>query len=102
MFKALEEARNQKLIGKGIEAKLTLTASDPVYAVLDEYREQLRYIFIVSEVSLQKAVSGNGSGGVGVHVDKADGQKCDRCWNYSIQLVRTRIIPQFANVAARC
>jgi isoleucyl-tRNA synthetase len=99
VLKALEEARNQKLIGKGLEAKVALTASDPAYTVLDKYREQLRYIFIVSEVSLQKAVSGNGSSGVGVHVDKADGKKCERCWNYSIHVGEDAVYP---TVCERC
>jgi isoleucyl-tRNA synthetase len=85
-LKSLEDARNQKLIGKALEAKIALTAADPVYAVLDRYKEQLRYLFIVSQVSLQKAAPGNGSSGVGVHVDKADGKKCDRCWNYSTRV----------------
>jgi len=99
VLKALEEARNQKLIGKGLEAKVALTASDPVYAVLAKYQEQLRYIFIVSAVSLQKAVSGNGSSGVGVHVDKADGKKCERCWNYSIYVGEDAKYP---GVCERC
>ena len=99
VLKSLEEARNQKLIGKALEAKLTLTASDPVYSVLDRYKEQLRYLFIVSQVSLQKAASGNGSSGVGVQVDKADGQKCDRCWNYSTRVGEDKDYP---TVCERC
>src|SRR5262249_36891667 len=46
VLKALEEARNQKLIGKALEAKLTLAVSDPVYSVLARYEAQLRYLFI--------------------------------------------------------
>jgi len=99
VLKVLEEARNQKLIGKALEAKVTLTASDPAYDVLDRYKEQLRYLFIVSEVSLQKAPAGNGSGGVGVHVDKADGQKCERCWNYSARVGEDAVYP---TVCERC
>jgi isoleucyl-tRNA synthetase len=83
VLKALEEARNQKLIGKALEAKVTVTASDPVYPVLAKYKNQLRYLFIVSDTTLEKAASGNGTSGVGVQVGKADGQKCERCWNYS-------------------
>ena len=99
VLKSLEDARNQKLIGKALEAKIALTASDPVYAVLDRYKEELRYLFIVSQVSLQKAASGNGSGAVGVHVDKADGQKCERCWNYSTRVGEDKDYP---TVCERC
>jgi isoleucyl-tRNA synthetase len=99
VLKSLEEARNQKLIGKALEAKITLSASDPVYSVLSKYADQLRYLFIVSQVSLQKAESGNGSGAVGVHVDKADGQKCERCWNYSTRVGEDKNYP---TVCERC
>ncbi len=99
VLKSLEEARNQKLIGKALEAKIALTAPDPVYSVLERYKEQLRYLFIVSQVSLQKTASGNGSSGVGVHVDKADGQKCDRCWNYSTLVGEDKDYP---TVCERC
>jgi len=83
VLKALEEARNQKLIGGGLEAQLTLTAADPAYSVLARYQDQLRYLFIVSSVLLEKGTSGNGSSGVAVQVSRASGQKCERCWNYS-------------------
>ncbi|HSS99677.1 MAG TPA: class I tRNA ligase family protein [Terriglobales bacterium] len=99
VLKSLEEARNQKLIGKALEAKIALTAADPVYPVLERYKEQLRYLFIVSHVSLQKAASGNGSSAVSVHVDKADGQKCERCWNYSTRVGEDKDYP---TVCERC
>ena len=99
VLKSLEEARNQKLIGKALEAKVALTASDPVYTVLDRYKEQLRYLFIVSQVSLQKAGSGNSSGGVSVQVDKADGKKCERCWNYSTRVGED---PDYPTICERC
>ena len=82
VLKALEEARNNKLIGTGLEAQVAITAADPLYSVLKRYAEQLRYLFIVSAVTLQQG-SGNGTGGVHVEVKKADGPKCERCWNYS-------------------
>jgi isoleucyl-tRNA synthetase len=82
VLKALEEARNNKLIGTGLEAQVAITASDPVYSLLKRHADQLRYLFIVSQVTLRQG-SGNGTGGVHVEVKKADGAKCDRCWNYS-------------------
>jgi isoleucyl-tRNA synthetase len=83
VLKALEEARNQKLIGTGLEAQVTITASDPVYSVLQRHADRLRYLFIVSVVTLGQG-SGNGStGSVHVEVKRADGLKCERCWNYS-------------------
>ncbi len=85
VLKALEEARNQKLIGTGLEAQVSVAAADPLYSLLKRYEGQLRYLLIVSSVSLVQG-SGNGSGGVHVEVKKADGMKCERCWNYSTRV----------------
>ncbi len=86
VLKALEEARNSKLIGGSLEAQVTLAAADPVYPVLKKNEEQLRYLFIVSAVKLGQGASGNGTSGVKVEVSKADGKKCERCWNYSTRV----------------
>ncbi len=97
-LKALEEERNSKRIGKSLEAQLTVTAADPAYSVLARYREQLRYLFIVSAVSLVQG-SGNGTGGVRVEVKKADGAKCERCWNYSTRVGEDKVYP---TICERC
>src|SRR5256884_7626955 len=43
VLKALEEARNQKLIGGNLQAQVTLTAVDPVFSVLERFKNDLRY-----------------------------------------------------------
>jgi isoleucyl-tRNA synthetase len=98
VLKALEEARNAKLIGGGLEAQVRVTASDPVFSVLKRYEDQLRYVFIVSAVRLIQG-SGNGTGSVGVEVAKADGIKCERCWNYSTHVGEDQNYP---TVCERC
>ncbi len=98
VLKALENARNNKLIGTGLEAQVAITASDPVYSLLQRYAGQLRYLFIVSQVSLTQG-SGNGTSGVKVEVKKADGTKCDRCWNYSVHVGEDK---EYPNVCERC
>jgi isoleucyl-tRNA synthetase len=97
VLKSLEEARNNKLIGGGLEAQVTVGAADPVFSVLSRYKDQLRYIFIVSQVSVEPA--GNGTGGVVVKVAKAAGQKCERCWNYSTHVGED---PLYPTVCERC
>jgi isoleucyl-tRNA synthetase len=99
VLKALEEARNQKQIGKSLEAQIKLTASDPAFAVLERHRDDLRYLFIVSQVKLERSASGNGTGGLTVEVSKADGQKCERCWNFSTQVGADQ---QYPTVCERC
>ena len=98
VLKALEEARNNKLIGTGLEALVLLTASDPLYALLKRHEGELRYLFIVSAVTLSEG-AGNGAGSVHVEVKKANGQKCERCWNYSIHVGEDKNYP---TICERC
>jgi isoleucyl-tRNA synthetase len=98
VLKTLEEARNSKLIGTGLEAQVAITVSDPLYSLLQRYAGQLRYLFIVSAVTLAQGL-GNGASGVRVEVKKADGAKCDRCWNYSTQVGEDNAYP---TVCERC
>jgi isoleucyl-tRNA synthetase len=98
VLKALEEARNSKMIGTGLEAQVMLAASDPVYTVLSRHAAELRYLFIVSAVTLMQG-SGNGTGGVHVEVKKAEGLKCERCWNYSTHVGEYK---EYPTVCERC
>ena len=98
VLKALDTARNEKLIGKPLEAQVVISAADPAYSLLARYQDQLRYLFIVSAVSL-KQKAGNGTGSVHVEVKKADGAKCERCWNYSTHVGEDK---EYPTVCERC
>jgi isoleucyl-tRNA synthetase len=97
VLKALEDARNSKQIGGNLEAQVSLTASDPTYSVLARYKDQLRYVFIVSAVDLKQAT--NGDAALKVQVSKAPGLKCERCWNYSMRVGEDKKYP---TVCERC
>jgi isoleucyl-tRNA synthetase len=99
VLKVLEEARTAKLIGGGLEAKATITAEGPIYETLLRHKDDLRYLFIVSAVELVQGSPGNGGGGVSVQVGKADGKKCERCWNYSTHVGEDATYP---TVCERC
>ncbi len=99
VLKALEEARNSKLIGGSLEAQVRVTAPEPVHPVLARYRDELRYIFIVSAVTLVQGAGGDGVTSVQVQVSKAEGQKCTRCWNYSTRVGEDKTYP---TVCERC
>jgi isoleucyl-tRNA synthetase len=73
--KALEEARKAKLIGSGLDAKVTVRADGEALAFLEAAGAELATLFIVSKVELAK-------GAFGVEVAKAAGTKCARCWGY--------------------
>lgn len=77
VLKALEEARQAKLIGKSLEARVRITASAADYAVLEAHGAALPELFIVSQVELAEGSE------LQVEVERAAGEKCERCWKYS-------------------
>ena len=99
VLKALEAARNEKRIGGSLEAQIRLAAPESIYPVLERYRDQLRYLFIVSDVALEKLPSANGDAGLTIEVKEASGQKCERCWNYSTHVGEDKNYP---TVCERC
>ncbi|MFL5262910.1 MAG: zinc finger domain-containing protein, partial [Anaeromyxobacteraceae bacterium] len=90
--KALEEARKAKLIGSGLEAKVTVRADGEALAFLEAAGAELATLFIVSKVELAK-------GAFGVEVAKAAGTKCARCWGYHEDVGRD---PRHAELCAKC
>jgi isoleucyl-tRNA synthetase len=99
VLKSLEEARTNKLIGGGLEAEVKISAPEPVFSVLIRHATELRYLFIVSAVTLEPGASANGSSGISVKVGRAPGQKCERCWNYSTHVGEDS---EFPTVCERC
>lgn len=82
--KALEQKRNEKMIGKSLEAKVVLHCTGELSAFVQENLSDLVTAFIVSQVEVQE---GQGDfqteiDGLTITVCKADGQKCERCWTY--------------------
>ncbi len=82
VLRSLVEARTAKLIGSSLEAHVRLEARRQTFELLESQREELRYLFIVSKVSLALMEDGAGED-LRVVVGRARGQKCERCWNYS-------------------
>jgi isoleucyl-tRNA synthetase len=104
VLKALEVARNEKkLINSGLEAKVLLNADLELKAKLKQYLPQLPGLFIVSQVELMSAGTGEFRSevvpGLEVSVQRADGKKCDRCWNYSVHVGENLRYP---TVCERC
>lgn len=86
--RALEVARNEKVIGKSLEAHITLSNSSEFDTVdfLSKFND-LNQLFIVSKVDVvDELTDGTEYELVNVKVNHAEGEKCQRCWNYSDQL----------------
>lgn len=78
--KALEDARNEKLVNKSQEAAIVVTCAPQVAHVLTESEpSMLEELFIVSHV---EAKSDPSAKDIVVEVTAAQGEKCPRCWNY--------------------
>jgi isoleucyl-tRNA synthetase len=104
VLKALEVARNEKkLINSGLEAKVLLNADLELKAKLKHYLPLLPGLFIVSQVELINAGAGEFKAetvpSLEVTVQRADGKKCERCWNYSTRVGEN---PRYPTICERC
>ncbi|MBD1877775.1 isoleucine--tRNA ligase [Coleofasciculus sp. FACHB-T130] len=107
--KVMEQARAEKMIGSSLEAKVLLYVPNAEFrsllqalnltsafhshspsSGLSNRVDELRYLFISSQVELldsPEALQGlkynSQTEALSIGVVKADGEKCDRCWNYS-------------------
>ncbi len=74
VLKALEDARSEGMIGKALEARVTLHVDEETEAVMRKVLDNAAQWFIVSQVVLTNE-------GEEVVVSKAEGHVCPRCWN---------------------
>jgi len=94
VLKSLEVSRQRGEIGSSLDAKIVFeTASVRDYKGLIECLDDLRYIYIVSEAEVKKVKDIDQGEGANeqftqtrIIIQKADGQKCPRCWNYSVRI----------------
>lgn len=103
VLKVLEAARQQKAIGSGLEAKVYLEPQGTVKTLLGEYRELLPALFIVSQVEIGSGWKGEIAetqlSGLRIGITRAEGTKCERCWNYSERVGENADYP---TVCERC
>jgi isoleucyl-tRNA synthetase len=104
---ALEQARAAKSIGGGLEARVKLHAGGEaagLQKLLQERRGDLPALFIVSQVAVEgSAPEGTMQSevlpGLAIKIEKADGAKCERCWNYSTRVGENKRYP---TICERC
>ncbi len=114
VLKALEEARNQGIIGHSLDAKVVLSSrnGDQSSLLLDLIRSdknRTQDVLIVSQASVladSRAVSGETicsydaeSLNCRINVVKADGGKCQRCWKYDVDVGKD---PAYPDICPRC
>jgi isoleucyl-tRNA synthetase len=88
IMKSLETKREEGLIGSSLDARLCFFAEDPeIRSYIDRFLDRIPLLFKVSQAEI-KEVCAPGMEDVGdfplkLGVEKARGEKCQRCWNYS-------------------
>jgi isoleucyl-tRNA synthetase len=95
VLKSLEIARQEKFIGAPLEARVTLTADDTLFPLLDAYQSQLPMLFIVSQVKIKRRKDIT----LAVDIERADGSKCERCWKYATTIGAD---PRLPTICAPC
>lgn len=95
VLKGLEAARQEKFIGAPLEASVHLKADGDLYHLLEEYAAELPALFIVSQVKLER----HGEKSLSVHIGRAGGLKCERCWKY---VAGVGSVPELPTVCADC
>lgn len=100
--KALEDCRRNKIIGHSLDAKLTIYLSEEYLSAASMFLEEMREIFIVSQIYIKK--DGEGcylaeNGKISIDVDKAEGDKCERCWIYDTTV---GVYSQHSTLCRRC
>ena len=98
--RALEKARNEKVIGKSLQAKVKIGNSSTFDTVdfLKQF-EQLHQLFIVSQVEVVDSPDGDDYQYANIAIVQADGEQCARCWNYSTELGS---VGEYTHLCPRC
>jgi len=111
VFKSLEDSRQKKEIGKGLEADVMITSVGPeLYERLSKYEGCLKELFNVSAAKIEKLdaqplpkahfhVYEPVGAGFSIVVSPASGSKCARCWNFMPEVSNYGI---WQNVCTRC
>jgi isoleucyl-tRNA synthetase len=91
--KKIEEKRVEKTIGHPLDAKVVLEAPPDDYALLTKLGDELKDLLIVSQVELARGDL------LQIVIAAADGEKCQRCWQYSTDV---QTVGEFPNLCKRC
>ena len=103
VLKALEEARNGKVIGKSLEAAVTVYVPEDLKVLLTSEDIDFAQFFIVSGFriggNLENSPADATGSRVRVVVEKAKGEKCARCWSVPGTVGEN---PEHPELCARC
>ena len=81
--KHIEEARNNEIIGSSLDAEIEILCGEKLFNLLEEFNEELRFIFITSEAKAipSKIDATDENKKIQITVKKSSNEKCVRCWH---------------------
>ena len=94
--KSIEEAVSKKIIKASLECSVTLSCNGSEFEFIKSVEDELKTAFIVSGVKL---VNDDSAAELKVTIEKAEGEKCERCWTYSTTVGQDA---EYPCVCARC
>lgn len=101
VLKAIEEARNNKIIGKSLSAKLVIKPTPETKALLESIKSDLKTIFIVSELQItDENIEGLEFETGIINVSAKEGTICKRCWQVVDEVNEDGICDRCAKVVA--
>ena len=104
VLKAIEDKRQAGEVGSSLEAKILIrTGNKNEYDYLKAHEGMLPSVFIVSQAAVEYVPNfgepSAGSFAREIVVQKAEGEKCSRCWNYRTDIGED---PEHETLCARC
>ena len=99
--KKLEAERQTGLIGHSLDARVLLNIANDEYSFIKDYTEnEVSDLFIVSQVKFANDnLAESEIEGINIAVEKASGEKCERCWKYDEEVGHNHNHP---DVCPRC
>lgn len=94
--KKLDEARQNKVIGNSLEAKLKLLVPEDIYSSISKFGRYLSELLLVSEVEISV---GSDDGSIEVGIIPLDYGKCQRCWMYTPEVGKD---DKYPDLCKRC
>ena len=99
--KKLEAERQTGLIGHSLDSRVLLNIANDEYSFIKDYTEnEVSDLFIVSQVKfVNDNLEESEIEGINIAVEKASGEKCERCWKYDEKVGHNHNHP---DVCPRC
>ena len=94
VMRKIEEVRSTGEVGSSLAATVTLTADGDDYTILSSLGDDLRFVLIVSDATVQQR-----AGDVGIQVQATANEKCERCWHHRDDVGRD---PNHPTLCGRC